>query len=222
MAEQVYQEILSEIATGRLPERTRLIQDDLARDLGVSRQPVQQALLLLRNHGFVRDARGRGLEVAPLDIAFVRDLYEIRAANEGLACSLAAARGAGEAARHGPELIKEGRTAERNYSVPDLINADVNFHTFLYRISGNRLIHEATQPYWIHLRRLMGEVLRRDETPRRIWDQHEEILDAVIRGDSLKAEELARLHITKTAGVFIARLEQQRTNGDEVRSSPRS
>lgn len=54
--EQVYHEILSEIVAGRLPEHARLIQDEMARDLGVSRHPVQQALLLLRNQGFVRDA----------------------------------------------------------------------------------------------------------------------------------------------------------------------
>ena len=48
LTERVYQRILSDIVGGELPELARLIQDDLARDLGVSRQPVQQALLLLR------------------------------------------------------------------------------------------------------------------------------------------------------------------------------
>ncbi|HTO66967.1 MAG TPA: GntR family transcriptional regulator [Bradyrhizobium sp.] len=216
LVEQVYQEILSEIVAGRLPEHARLIQDEMARDLGVSRHPVQQALLLLRSQGFVRDASGRGLEVAPMDIDFVRDLYEVRTAAEGLACGLAAARGAGRAARQGAKLIEEGRRAERECSVPKLINADVKFHEFLYEISGNRLIRETMQPYWLHARRLMGEVLMRDETPRRIWDQHQQILDAVIRGDAAAAEQLARLHITKTADVFIARLAKRRTAGDRL------
>ena len=56
----------------------------------------------------------------------------------------------------------------------------------------------------------MGEVLMRDETPRRIWDQHEDILKAVIAGDAAKAEELARQHITRTAGVLLARMTKQR------------
>jgi len=47
----------------------------------------------------------------------------------------------------------------------------------------------------LHLRRFMGEVLMRDETPRRIWDQREEILDAVIRGDGPRAEQLARVQV---------------------------
>src|SRR5262245_40320329 len=210
LVEQVYQEIVSEIISGRLPQHARLIQEEVARDLGVSRHPVQQAFVLLRNQGFVREAPGRGVEVTPIDIEFVRNLYEIRAAAEGLACSLAAARGAAQAATYGRKFIEEGRKAEREYSVSKLINADVKFHEFLYEISGNRLIKEMTQPYWLHLRRLMGEVLMRDETPRRIWDQHEEILEAVIRADPPRAEKLAREHISKTATVFIARLAQPR------------
>jgi len=210
LAEQVYQEILSEIVSGRLPEQARLIQDELARDLGVSRHPVQQALLLLRKQGFVREAPGRGLEVTPIDIEFVRNLYEVRAVAEGLASSLAASRSAVQAAKFGPKLIEEGRKAERETSVSKLIDADVKFHEFLYEISGNSLIKEMMQPHWLHLRRFMGEVLMRDETPRRIWDQHEEILDAVIRADGPRAEELARVHITKTASVYVARLAKPR------------
>ena len=61
LVDQVYDAILAEIVDGQLPSGTRLIQDELAQAYGVSRQPVQQALLLARNHGLVRDAPGRGL-----------------------------------------------------------------------------------------------------------------------------------------------------------------
>jgi DNA-binding GntR family transcriptional regulator len=207
LTEQVYEQILSEIIAGRLKENPRLIQDELARTLGVSRQPVQQALLLLRNQGFLRDAPGRGLLVAPIEPGFVRDLFEVRAVAEALACRLAAERGSKAAAKLGPRFIEEGRKAERDGNVAKLIAADMRFHEFLYEISGNGLIKETMQPYWAHLRRLMGEVLLKDETPRQIWDEHDAILQAVSRGDADDAEELARRHITKAADMFIARLQ---------------
>ena len=216
LTELVYDQILSEIIAGRLTDNPRLIQEDLAKTLGVSRQPVQQALLLLRNQGFLRDAPGRGLVVAPVEADFVRDLFEVRAVAEALACSLAAVRGSKDAAKFGPKLIEDGRKAEREGSVAKLIAADMTFHEFLYDISGNRLIKETMHPYWAHLRRIMGEVLMRDETPRRIWDQHEAILRAVIRGNGTKAEELARNHITRAASVFIARIAK---NADEQKSA---
>ena len=52
-------------------------QEEIAESLGVSRQPVQQALLLLRSDGLVRDASGRGLIVAPLELDFVREVFEV-------------------------------------------------------------------------------------------------------------------------------------------------
>src|SRR3954463_1496091 len=117
LVHQVVEAITEEIVSGVLTSGSRLIQDDLAWVYGVSRQPVQQALLLLRNQGFVRDAPARGLEVAPIDTDFIRNLYEIRAVAEGLACRLAATRGAERAASDGPTLIEEGRRAEREHSV---------------------------------------------------------------------------------------------------------
>ena len=62
----------------------------LAQELGVSRQPVQQALTLLRKEGVLHDAPGRGLQVAPMDLEHVRHMYEVRAVIEGLAFRKAA------------------------------------------------------------------------------------------------------------------------------------
>src|SRR5579863_4909286 len=58
LVEQVVNAIVSEIVDGDLPANSRLIQDELARAYGVSRQPVQQALLLLRDRGMVRGLLG--------------------------------------------------------------------------------------------------------------------------------------------------------------------
>ena len=182
LVEQVYEAILSEITDGRLAPNTRLIQDELAAAYGVSRQPVQQALLVLRSHGLVRDAPRRGLVVSPLDVEFVRNLYEVRAVLEGLAARLAAEHGSERARTDGQALIEKGRAAVESGSVTKQIAADMAFHSFLYEISGNPLIGETTAPHWHYLRRVMGEVLRDDEKiPGSIWDEHAAILEAVMR-----------------------------------------
>ena len=182
LVEQVYEAILSEIIEGKLPPGARLIQDELATAYGVSRQPVQQALLLLRNHGLVRDAPRRGLVVSPLDVEFVRNLYRVRAVLEGLAARTAAEHGPTRARAEGPPLIEQGRAAVGSGSITKQIAADMAFHAFLYEISGNPLIGETTAPHWHYLRRVMGEVLRDDEEiPGSIWDEHAAILDSVSR-----------------------------------------
>jgi DNA-binding GntR family transcriptional regulator len=207
LVEQVYEAILSEITEGRLPPNARLIQDELAAAYGVSRQPVQQALLLLRNQGFVQDAPRRGLIVASVDLDMVRNLYEVRAALEGLAARLAAECGTDRAKRDGPRLIQMGRTAIASGSLAKEIEADMAFHSFIYEISGNPIILETVSPHWQYLRRVMGEVLRDDEhIPGSIWDEHAAILDAIVSADPAKAEALAQQHISRAAKIFIGRL----------------
>ena len=128
LVEQVINAIVSEIVDGELPSNSRLIQDELARAYGVSRQPVQQALLLLRDRGLVREAPGRGLIVSPIDPDFVRKLYEVRAMLDGLAARLAAERGAERAKIEGPAYMDAGRAAVASGSLNEQIEADMNFH----------------------------------------------------------------------------------------------
>lgn len=67
LVEQVRNAILDEVTAGKIGPGERIIQEQIAQALGVSRQPVQQALALLRNQGVLQDAPGRGLIVTPLD-----------------------------------------------------------------------------------------------------------------------------------------------------------
>ena len=140
LVEQVHRSILSSIASGQLRPGERIIQEQLAQQLGISRQPVQQALTLLRKEGVLIDAPGRGLQVAPLDLEHVRHMYEVRAVIEGLAFRSAAERNARAAAERGPALIRAGRKAVAGGSYSEMINADMAFHDVIYWLSGNPLV----------------------------------------------------------------------------------
>ncbi len=207
LVEQVQDAILAEIASGKLPPGSRIIQEQIAQELGVSRQPVQQALLVLRNLRVLCDAPGRGLQVAPLDLDHVRNMYDMRSVIEGLAFRQAAQRNALRAAQEGPALIAAGRKAVARGSVAAMIKADIAFHDFVYALSSNPLIAPAMETHWTNTQRVMGEVLLRDEHPRDIWDQHEALLDTLIAGDAKKAEKLARQHIEQAADFMIKRLD---------------
>jgi DNA-binding GntR family transcriptional regulator len=222
LVEQVVNAIVSEIVDGDLPANSRLIQDELARAYGVSRQPVQQALLLLRDRGMVREAPGRGLIVSPLDVDFVRNLYEMRAVLDGLAARLAAERGSERARVEGPVYLEAGRVAVASGSLHEQIEADMRFHRFVDDLSGNSLIGETTAPHWPYLRRVMGEVLRGDaQMPRAILEEHVAILDAIIAGNSGEAESLSREHISRAAKIFVQRLQAQRVVAEqEMRQRP--
>ena len=206
LVEQVHEAILLEISSGKLAPGTRIIQEQIAAELGVSRQPIQQALLLLRNQGLLRDAPGRGLIVAPLDPDHIRQMYDVRAVIEGLAFRKAALNNAAAAKREGPDFITKGREAAKNGSVTDLIAADMAFHHFVYSLSENLLVAPTMDTHWTYTQRVMGEVLMRDEKPRDIWDQHEALLQSIISGDGDAAERHAREHILAAADFIIERI----------------
>jgi DNA-binding GntR family transcriptional regulator len=206
LVEQVRSAILSEVAAGKLPAGARIIQEQIAQELGVSRQPVQQALILLRKEGVLQDAPGRGLQVAPMDLEHVRHMYDVRAVIEGLAFRKAAEHGAAQARERGSALIRAGRKAAASGSVGAMIAADMAFHHFIYGLSGNPLVVPALETHWTQAQRVMGEVLMREDKPRDIWDQHAALLEAVAGGKGAQAERLARQHITEAADFMIERL----------------
>jgi DNA-binding GntR family transcriptional regulator len=213
LVEQVKDALIHEIASGRLKPGERIIQEQIAQALGVSRQPVQQALLLLRNQGVLRDALGRGLIVSPLDPQQVEHVYQIRAAIEGLACQLAAQRATAADRAHGAALIEAGRAAVAAGSVTEMIAADIRFHQFIYELAGNPLIAPAMATHLTYTQRAMGEVLMQDQSPRDIWDQHAAIMQAVSQGQPEQARALAEEHLVQASHFMVSRLKDLAAQG---------
>lgn len=206
LAERVYRSVLDAVCDGRLAPGERVTQEHLAELFGVSRQPIQQALLLLKKQGFITEAGRKGVMVAPLDPGFVADLYKVRGALEALASREAAARRPAWLRDRATAIIAQGRAAAAAQSPAELIAADMAFHALLYEASGNPLIAEATALHWHHIRRVMGAVLQDAGALRPVWDEHAAILDAVLAGDEERAERLARLHMDNASTTLIARL----------------
>jgi DNA-binding GntR family transcriptional regulator len=204
LTDRAYEAILGAICDGELPAGARISQDALAQRLNVSRQPIVQALALLKVQGFVRDSGRRGAVIAPLDADAISHLYELRSALDGAACRGAARRGSADARAWGPALIAEGRNAVAAGSVKRMIEADMRFHRFLYELSGNPMIAETAALHWHHVRRLMGGYLQHYRVRESVWDEHEAILAAVMRGDGALAEKLARRHAEGAAANFAA------------------
>lgn len=191
LVDQVYRSLLDAISEGSLAPGARIMQEDIAEQLAVSRQPVLQALRLLKKDGFVLDAPGRGVLVAPLDVGCLMQIYQVRSALDALAAGLAArAR-----FRVDPALISQGRTAARSNDIKAMIAADARFHGAIYAASGNPLIAQSAQLHWHHIRRAMGAVLQVSTMRESIWDEHEAIAEAIANGDEATAEHLIRGHV---------------------------
>lgn len=205
LTEQVYQRLVDAICSGDLAPGTRLTQEELAASLSVSRQPVLQALRMLKRDGLAIDAGRRGLIVAPIAPELIENLYEVRGVLEGLAARLAALAGA----KIDPGLVERGRAALARGHFPSLIDADMAFHNAIYAASGNPLIAESASRHWHHIRRAMGGVLQADGPRDWVWDEHQAIVDAINAGDAPAAERRAREHCEAGGRVLFTRLQDR-------------
>ena len=187
---EVYHTLLDAISDGSLEPGTRLTQEQIAEQLEVSRSPVLQALLLLKKDGFITDAPGRGILVAPLDVDWLGNVYDIRGALEQLAVRLAAEK----RAKIDPQIFAEGRIAASGNDVKRMIDADIAFHFAICEASGNPLICQSTQSYWSHMRRVMGPVLQNADSREYFWNEHEAIATAISEGEVDRAVELMEHH----------------------------
>lgn len=203
LAERTYRTLLAAIGAGTLRPGARITQDELAERLSVSRQPVLQALQLLKKDGLVRDAPGRGLIVAPIEAGRVAEIYELRGALEALAAQLAARH------RHPVDeaLIERGRRLAAGRNVQAMIDADLAFHESIYAAAGNGLLQQTAQTHWHHLRRVMSVALEDGGGLREaVWDEHAAIAAAVAAGDEDTAQRLARAHCEHAAARIARRL----------------
>jgi DNA-binding GntR family transcriptional regulator len=177
----------------------------LAERLGVSRQPVIQALLLLKNQGLIVDTDNRrGMLIAPLNAEFVGHLYKLRSSLDSLAAKLASANRHPDLKSEGNLLIERGKKAAAGGSLSDVVQADLAFHDFIYRASGNPLLIESAKLHWHHTRRAMSWYLKQASAMRPVWLEHQQILNAVLAGDGRAAERLSRRHAEDSINVLFS------------------
>jgi DNA-binding GntR family transcriptional regulator len=207
LVEQIYARLLDAISEGSLAPGERLTQDDLAQRFAVSRQPVLQALRLLKKDGFLEDAPGRGVRVKQLDVGWIAQVYQVRGSLDALAVRLASERGA----RLDPAVMRQGRKAENSRDVQTMIQADLAFHRAIYEASGNPLIAQSIDLHWHHLKRVMGAVLQSSEQRQTVWDDHEAIAKAIAASDAELAVRLVQEHAQEASVQLTARLTEQLT-----------
>jgi DNA-binding GntR family transcriptional regulator len=213
LVDQVYRVLHDAISDGSLAPGERITQEEIAEKLAVSRQPVLQALRLLKQDRFVLDAPGRGLQVAPLDVSGMIHAYQVRASLDALAARLAAAR----RVRLDPKLIEQGRKAARSRNVKAMIEADVAFHEAIYSASQNPVIGESARHLWRHLRRMMGALLQESGQRDAVWNEHEAIARAIAAGDGDRAARQIERHSQQASEHLAARLtEVLKTQGEQA------
>jgi DNA-binding GntR family transcriptional regulator len=195
VVDQVYVAVRERILTGELARGSRLRQEELADELGVSRTPLREALRRLASEGLVDFNPNRGATVSRDDVANFWHAWAARVAIEPGAARLAAQAHDAEAAAGLRALIGEQRAGVDRGGDTYVANRD--FHLALVAASGNPHLVRFAETLWV------PRIARRIYTlqavdPGRVlaWaDDHDRIVDAIAQGDGGLAAALTRAHI---------------------------
>lgn len=196
MVEQAAEAVVGAAARGAFLPGDRLVEAEIARDLGISRVPVREALRLLESQGIVVSTPYKGMRLMQVTNRQVAELMRTRGALEALA--LREILDAGTPAE--PRLAAARRAAARHAAVAAandpaaVVAADEAFHAELCRLSGNGVL----LGLWLGLARQLSVVwgLGQDARPaHRIAAEHDLILDRLVAGDAAGAAAALDEHL---------------------------
>jgi DNA-binding GntR family transcriptional regulator len=195
--------IRAAILDGRLPPGQRLKEEELARELGISRTPVREALLILQAEGLVDAAPNRGAVVRSHAAGDLEDLYQLRALLEGYAARRAAVN-ITEAALESLAASCDRFDTLMESEVQDLVKENLFFHNVILEASRSRRVAELVRKV-IELPLVYRSYIWYSVDQRRISAHyHRQITKALHSRDGERAELVMKEHVFEARDVLVA------------------
>lgn len=196
--EEAYLHMQQALRTGRYKPGDRLIAEEIAAEIGMSRMPVREAFRRLASDGLVTLRPNRGCVVAGLTLDELFETFEIRSVLEGLAVRLAVGQMTSETFEELDRLLERMERAGQSGS-SDWVPRHQEFHAFIYNLSGRpklirqiSALHVVIEPYM----RIWFDYVTKPLSAR---EEHDNLIEALKSGDAEHAEAVMREHILGTA-----------------------
>jgi DNA-binding GntR family transcriptional regulator len=204
-AERVAQSLRAGIADGSLPMGAPIVQDEVAKRLGVSRMPVREALRQLESEGLVVVYANTGAFVSALSPAEVREIYELRILLEtaALCASLASSTGAALGEAHAALLAMD---TEQDTGRWQALND--HFHEALYAVCGNRRMLTLIATLRNQVASFYHLVNQADDIRAASQHEHHDLYNACRAGDGAAALALLTTHLRHSGESIIASRER--------------
>jgi DNA-binding GntR family transcriptional regulator len=216
LQDQVYQLIRRRIVGHTYGPGHRLSEAGLARELGVSRMPVRDALRRLQLEGLVEGAPGRGLVVSPISVAHARDVYHLRELLEAVAVELAAERATPADLERLEAAVTAQERATRSGTAGKVLRASMEFHDALHLSAHSSILSLVLEQIWAHARRYRELTLGKSERHVAVAEEHRALLETIRRHDPEGAKQIIQCHVR---GAFEVVAEQLNTGAAEQAES---
>lgn len=209
LREVVFDALRNAITSGLLPPGERLMENQLAEQLRVSRTPVREAIRKLEQEGFVVMVPRRGTYVADLSIRDINEVFEIRSALEVLAAGLAAERISEEDLEHLERLLVAIGEHIENGDTAKIVEADCNFHDILYGATNNKtlaaIISNLREKFTV-FRTITYSYPGR---AKRSLEEHRRLVEALAKRNPAMAQQLARKHMDNAEQTLLQHMSEK-------------
>jgi len=199
---QVADHIRERILAGGLAPGERILETELAAELGVSRNTLRSALQTLTFEGLVEQSQFKSTHVARPTARDVFETYTLRNALEAMACRLAAERRADPAAMDA--AVARMRAAADAGDTAAMKSADFDFHAAVVELAGHARLREHYRMLNVQTRLYLNLTASLDYPLDEIAALHGELADAIRSGDAERAERLAASHNTPDGEALVA------------------
>lgn len=205
MADVVYESLRDAVVEGRYEPGEKLVQEQVAEELGVSRTPVRDALNRLAHEGLVQAVHGSGYLVSDLTDQDITEVFQVRERLETLALQLACGKLTRLQRARIETLIEEMAEADAADAASQF---DLNrrFHQAMIEPCGNRFLLLMLDQLWDHpvSRRITRSYIHDEENVGLMIDEHRQILQASLEDDPQRLVQLSTEHMTAGYGETLS------------------
>lgn len=201
---ELYALIRKAITTGRFAPGQRLSERELAEQYGLSRTPIREAFRYLIQEGLIVYKPNSGYRIIPLSEDLAKHIMLLRETLETMAAKLVWQRDPYGTAQAMKKTLPQARAAHREGKLAELIRANQSFHQILVEKAGNPILKTMYQILQGYIGLMMSVSLSWPRRPTETFQEHEQIIESLERGDARQLERAICQHI-RSAGEGVLR-----------------
>lgn len=211
----VVDNIRQAIISGEFPAGMRLMELQLAEEMGVSRTPVREAIRKMELEGLVVMIPRRGAYVADISIKDINEVYEIRTALDVLAAGLAAERIDDDEIKQMKELLDADKPLVAAKDYPRIIENDTAFHDVIYKASRNKRCMNIISNLREQITAIRGRSMPYPGRLETMLKEHENIYEAIAQRSVDKAQKAVRTHMENAERTLLKVIEANEKASEE-------
>ncbi len=195
LSTKIFNILREDILNGQYAEGAKLIESRLAKELGVSRTPVREALKQLELEGIVENIPNRGVIVLGISKQDLEDIYTIRNAIEGIAARWAVDRMTEEELEELKEIYELMEFYTHKNDIEKFAELNTKFHELIYKATKSRHLEQVLKGFQYYMKKTRRKSLRVEGRIKDSLMEHKEILDAFINRDKELAQNALTEHV---------------------------